>query len=160
MRSPKRFGVLVILTVLSLGTLNGHARATGTKRSAGTHLIAFLHATVVPMDRERVLYDHTVLVTDGKITAIGPTSSVKVPVGAVRIDASGRYLIPALCDMHVHLLGEAWNMMLRPEVQRPSKDIPFEEFLFPYLANGVTTVQELFATPEELALRKRIERGE
>jgi imidazolonepropionase-like amidohydrolase len=112
------------------------------------------------MDRERVLYDHTVLVANGKIIAIGPTSKVRVPSGAIRVDATGRYLIPALCDMHVHLLGEAWNMMLPPEVQRPSKDIPYEDFLFPYVANGVTTVQELFATPEELPLRKRIDRGE
>lgn len=160
MRSPKTFYVIVILAVLSLGTLGQHARANGTKQSTGTHFIAFLHATVVPMDRERLLYNQTVLVADGKITAIGPTSKIKVPESALRVDATGRYLIPALCDMHVHLLGEAWNMMLRPEVRRASKDVPFEEFLFPYVANGVTTVQELFATPEELPLRKRIERGE
>lgn len=160
MRSRKKFGVLVMLSVLSLGTLSAHAKARGTKQSAGTHLIAFIHATVVPMDRERVLNDHTVLVADGKITAIGPTSQIKVPVRAIRVDATGSYLIPALCDMHVHLLGEAWNMMLRTEVQLARKDIPCEEFLFPYVANGVTTVQELFATPEELALRKRIDRGE
>jgi imidazolonepropionase-like amidohydrolase len=160
MRSRKNFGVVVILSVLLLGVLSEHARTNEPKQAAGIRPIAFIHATVVPMDRERVLNDHTVLVADGKITAIGPTSKIKVPVGAIRVDASKRYLIPALCDMHVHLLGEAWNMMLQPKVQRASKDIPFEEFLFPYVANGVTTVQELFATPEELALRKRIDRGE
>lgn len=160
MRFRQRFSVLVLLTLLSLVSLSNHANAAGTERPTAPHVIAFLHATVVPMDRERLLYDQTVLVADGKIIAIGSTSKVKVPSGALRVDAAGRYLIPALCDMHVHLLGEAWNMMLRPEVQRASKDIPFEDFLFPYLANGVTTVQELFATPEELTLRKRIDRGE
>jgi hypothetical protein len=50
--------------------------------------------------------------------------------------------------------------MLRPEAQSASKDIPFEQFLFPYVANGVTTVQELFARPELIALRQRIVRGE
>lgn len=128
--------------------------------SAGAHRVAFLHAMVIPMDQERVLRDHTVVTADGKIVEIGPTSSVKVPRDAVRIDARGRYLLPALCDMHVHLLGEAWNVMLRPEVQSRSKDIPFESFLFPYVANGVTTVQELSATPDDLALRERIARGE
>jgi hypothetical protein len=57
-------------------------------------------------------------------------------------------------------LGEAWNIMLRPEVQSASKDIPFESFFFPYVANGVTTVQSMSATPEELGLRDRINRGE
>lgn len=88
MRSRKKFGVLVILSMLSLGTLSAHAKATGKKKSTGTHLIAFLNATVVPMDRERVLNDHTVLLADGKITAIGPTSKIKVPVGAIRVDAT------------------------------------------------------------------------
>jgi imidazolonepropionase-like amidohydrolase len=50
--------------------------------------------------------------------------------------------------------------MLRPEARLANKDIPFESFLFPYLANGVTTVQSLAATPEEITLRGRIARGE
>jgi len=112
------------------------------------------------MDRERALPDHTVIVTDGKIVAIGPSSTVKVPQGAFRVDATGHFLIPALCDMHVHMLGEPWNIMLPPAAKIPSKDIPFEKLLFPYLANGVTTVQELFASPEQIGLRQRIERGE
>ncbi len=123
-------------------------------------VIAFRHASVVPMDTERVLRDHTVVAVNGTIVAIGPDSAVQVPAGAVRIDAGGRCLLPALCDMHVHLLSEAWNIMQRPEARVPGKDLPVEDFLLPYLANGVTTVQALSATPEDLALRKRIDRGE
>jgi imidazolonepropionase-like amidohydrolase len=114
------------------------------------------------MDEERVLQDQTVVITDGKIVAFGPSSAVKVPKDAFRIDAKGRYLLPALSDMHVHLLSEAWNMMLSPEAQAQAegKALPFEDFLFPYIANGVTMLQALSATPQEIALRKRIERGE
>jgi imidazolonepropionase-like amidohydrolase len=122
--------------------------------------IAFLHAAVVPMDAERVLRDHTVVVVDGRIVQVGPTSSVSVPPDAERIDARGRYLLPGLCDMHVHLLGDAWKMMLSPEAQARSAELPVESFLFPYVAEGVTTVQSMAATPEEIALRRRIERGE
>jgi imidazolonepropionase-like amidohydrolase len=112
------------------------------------------------MDEERLLRDHTVVTANGRIVAMGPTSAVTVPAGALRVEAGGRYLLPAFCDMHVHLVGEAWNIMLRPEVQSASKDIPFESFLFPFLANGVTLVQSMSATPEELRLRDRINRGE
>jgi imidazolonepropionase-like amidohydrolase len=112
------------------------------------------------MDRERMLRDQTVVVADGKIVAIGSTSRVKIPTEALRIDATGRYLIPALCDMHVHLLGEAWNIMVPPDIQLTGKDMPFESFLFPFIANGVTTVQELFAKPDQIALRQQIARGE
>jgi imidazolonepropionase-like amidohydrolase len=83
-----------------------------------------------------------------------------VPAGALRIDARGRYLIPGLCDMHVHMLGEPWNIMMPSEGKIASRDLPFEKLLFPYVANGVTTVQELFASPEQIGLRQRIARGE
>ena len=123
-------------------------------------VIAFLHVTVIPMDRERELNDQTVVITDRKITAIGPSSKVKVPEGAFRVDATDRFLIPALCDMHVHLLGEAWNLMLPADKQLHGKDVPSERFLFPYIANGVTTVQDLFGTSDEISLRQRIVSGE
>ena len=125
-----------------------------------TGLIAFVHATVIPMDEERVLRDQTVVTANGRIVEIGPASTVTVPIGALRVDARGRYLLPSLCDMHVHLLGDAWNIMLRPEAKIASQDIPFEKFLFPYIANGVTTVQALSATPEEITLRERIDGGD
>jgi imidazolonepropionase-like amidohydrolase len=112
------------------------------------------------MDRERSLHDQTVIIADGKIVAIGPTSKVKVPAKAFRINAAGRYLIPGLCDMHVHLEAEGLNALVRPEAQLTAKDIPFETFLFPYIANGVTTVQVLSATPEHVALQHKVEHGE
>lgn len=121
---------------------------------------AFVHAAVVPMDRERILPDHTVVVVDGRITAIGPAVTVKVPRHAVRIDARGRYLLPALSDMHVHVEGESWNALLSPEAKAASKTTPFEDFLFPYVANGVTTVQVLSGTHELLPVRGQIAEGE
>ena len=62
-----------------------HAQASSPKAQSST--VAFVHAAVVPMDRERVLPDQTVVVIDGRIAALGPASKVKVPRGAVRIDA-------------------------------------------------------------------------
>lgn len=122
--------------------------------------IAFLQASVIPMDRERLLQDQTVVVIDGEISAIGPSSRVKVPQGALRIDARGRFLLPALSDMHVHVEGESWNALLGPEALAASRTVPFEDFLFPYVANGVTTVQVLSGTHELLALRGQIAAGE
>lgn len=125
-----------------------------------SNVVAFVNASVVPMDTERVLRGQTVIVDAGRIAALGPAGSVSVPEGALRIDAAGRYLLPAFCDMHVHLEAEAFNLMLQPEVQLQAKDIPFETLLFPYIANGVTTVQVLSATPEHITLRQRVDAGE
>jgi imidazolonepropionase-like amidohydrolase len=126
---------------------------------AESGVVAFVDATVVPMDTERLLRHHTVVVANGKIVALGPKAQVQVPKDARRIDARGRYLLPALADMHVHIEGESWNAALSPAAQALTKELPFENLLFPYLANGVTTVQVLSGTPELLALRSRIESG-
>ena len=147
--------LLALFGVVVFGSLS-HSQA----RVSSPAVVAFVHASVVPMDSERVLRDYTVVVKHGAIVGIGPATTVKVPAGALRIDASGRYLLPALCDMHVHLVSAAWNIMQRPEVRVPQEKLPVEDFLLPYVANGVTTVQALSATPEDIELRKRIERGE
>jgi len=101
---------------------------------------AFTGVDVIPMDKERVLRDQTVLVRDGRIAAVGPTKEVAVPEGAVRIDGKGRYLMPGLADMHVH----AWIQ---------------DEFAL-FLANGVTTVRNMFGSPLQLQWRASIAAGE
>jgi imidazolonepropionase-like amidohydrolase len=138
----------------------GDARAVAPATPATPETVAFVHASVVPMDRERVLADHTVVVTSGRIVAVGPDATTAVPGGALRIDARGRHLLPALSDMHVHVEGESWNALLTPEAMAASRNAPLEDFLFPFVANGVTTVQVLSGTHELLPLRGRIAEGE
>jgi imidazolonepropionase-like amidohydrolase len=157
---PTRRRLFLSLFALLCGACASAPSARPAKTQPVAATIAFLHAAVVPMDEERVLRDQTVIVAGREIVAIGPSSKVMIPTGAARVDASGRYLLPALCDMHVHLLSDAWNMMLPPEAQLASADVPYERFLFPYVANGVTMVQAMSATPQELVLRDRIESGE
>ena len=161
--------VALALAAVSAAPAAAHEAAPATlavvdsalpSRSARSRPIAFVHANVVPMDRERVLRDQTVVVAGGQIAALGPAARIKVPAGAIRIDARGRYLLPAFSDMHVHVEGESWNGLLSPEARAASKDPPFEDFLFPYVANGVTTVQVLSGTRELLPVRGRIAQGE
>ena len=65
--------------------------------------IAFLDVSVVPMDAERVLEHQTVIVRARRIVAMGATSAIRVPEGAMRIDGRGKYLMPGLAEMHGHL---------------------------------------------------------
>lgn len=134
--------------------------SAGVGALEGSDRFAFVHASVIPMDRERVLTDQTVLVAGGRILEIGPSESTEIPEGVNKIDVTGRYLIPAFCDMHVHLLGDAWNIVFPPGKKIPTGDLDMASFLFPYLANGVTTVQVLSATEDHITLRERIARGE
>lgn len=66
--------------------------------------IAFVNVNVIPMTRGAgVVRDQTVIVRDGRIEWIGEASAAPVTAGAMRIDGRGKYLIPGLADMHVHL---------------------------------------------------------
>jgi imidazolonepropionase-like amidohydrolase len=49
----------------------------------------------------------TVVLRDGKIEAVGPASSVKVPTGATTIDGRGKTVIPGIIGLHDHLFYNA-----------------------------------------------------
>ena len=122
--------------------------AIGAPASAQT--VAFTNVSVIPMDRERVLANQTVVVKNGLITEIGTAKNVKLPKDAVRIDGTGKYLIPGLVDMHTHLLSDSNEF---PDTIGPDE-------LRVMVANGVTTVRFMIGTPELLALRSRSANGE
>ena len=111
-------------------------------------VVAFTNVIVVPMDSNRVLNDHTVVVNKDRIAAVGPTQSTQVPQGAIRVDGKGKYLMPGLAEMHGHIPG--------PKTPRQQID----DILFLYAANGVTTVRGMQGTPGQLELRESARRGE
>ena len=51
----------------------------------------------------KTIADPVVIVTDGRITAVGRKGQVSIPDGAERIDLAGKTILPGLIDMHVHL---------------------------------------------------------
>ena len=128
--------------------------------SGSPDAVALVDVDVIAMDGERVIRHQTVVVENGLIAALGDAADVEVPAGATRIKASGQFLIPGLCDMHAHLEGDAWNVMFPPEEQFPPDDLDFDRLLFPYLANGVTTVQIMSALPEHVSVRYGIAHGD
>jgi hypothetical protein len=98
--------------------------------------LAITHVTVVPMDTERVLPDQTVLLEDDRIIAIGHSSTISLEPWCIVVDATGKYLMPGLTDMHVH----CWY--------------PAEAALF--LSHGVTVVRNMSGSPSHLALQRQI----
>jgi imidazolonepropionase-like amidohydrolase len=127
------FAVILFLECV-LAPRASPAIAPGTL--AITH-ISVADGTGAPLQR-----DMTVLIRGTHITAVGSSATTPAPAGARVIDGSGRYLIPGLWDMHVHLT-VAGRM-----------SVP----LFP--VNGVTGVRDMggdLATID--ALRTEITRG-
>jgi hypothetical protein len=102
---------------------------------------AFVDVNVIPLDQERVLKAQTVVVKQGRIVEVGPASRVKAPKDAVRIDARGKFLMPGLIDMHVHVFSDDKELAL-------------------FVANGVTTVRNMAGQPKHLKLREQIAAGQ
>jgi len=80
---------------LQIGFRAPTARPTGK--------IAIVGATVITMKGDEVLTNATVVVDGNRIAAVGPAASTPVPADAIRIDATGKYIIPGLIDVHAHI---------------------------------------------------------
>jgi imidazolonepropionase-like amidohydrolase len=103
---------------------------------------------VVDVESGRLRPDTTVVVEGDRIARLGPSASVPTPAGARVVDGKGRFLIPGLWDMHVHLEFGDWFPGGR-EISLPL-----------FLANGVTGVRDMGGELETLLRwRKEITEG-
>ena len=119
------------------GVLVVVAMAVPSLRSQ-TPTLVLSHVNVVDVEKGAIKADVTVTIANGRIAAVAAAES-RPPAGAHIIDATGKYLIPGLWDMHVH-----WYE---------------ERFLPLFIANGVLGVRQMFGAPLHLSWRDRINRG-
>lgn len=106
------------------------------------HLV-FTHVSVADVANGHLLSNQTVVVTGKRITAVGPSGSIRIPRRSRVIEASGQYLMPGLWDAHAHLsyAGDCALPVL--------------------VAHGVTSVRDLGgALPEVRVWQRRIAAGE
>lgn len=131
------------LIVLTAGLTPGWGAVTLDAQSVPANTaqatLAIEHVTVLPMDRDTALADHTVLVAGDRIVWVGPATESRVPASARRVDGRGRYLLPGLADMHVHL--------------QSVEELPV------YVAAGITTVRNMNGQPRHILWRNRVARG-
>jgi len=85
--------------------------------------LVFTHVTVIDTAGGPAKPDMTVVIVGSQIIEVGKTGKVRVPKGAQLIDATRKYLIPGLWDMHVHV----WDRAFFPL----------------FVANGITGVRDV-----------------
>lgn len=86
-----------------------------------------------------------VYISNGKIEKVTATTNKK-PAGTKIIDGTGKYLIPGMADMHVHL-------------PRAKAFFNTQQFLNMQLACGVTCMRQMRGLPQDLLLRDSIKGG-
>lgn len=114
--------IALLLILLSHGSLFAQATATSPARP-----VVFTHVTVIDVTGAPSKSDMTVMVVGNRIAAVGKTGKVRVPRDARIVDATDKFLIPGLWDMHMHAL------------HKPR----FETFLPLLVANGVTGIRDM-----------------
>ncbi len=111
--------------------------------------LALTNINIIPMNREVLLKDQTVVIEKGKIKHIAASASYRLPDHISTIDGSGRYLMPGLFDMHAHFFYE----------QDLNKS-GIEADLNRMLANGLTTVRIMNGDPLYLNAKSTVARGQ
>ena len=106
--------------------------------------LVFTGVSVLPMDREEVLANQTVIVENGRISYVGARRAA--PAGATVIDGRGKFLIPGLAEFHAH-------------VPSGGQAAHAHRTLTLYALAGVTTARGMLGAPMHLALRDSIADG-
>jgi imidazolonepropionase-like amidohydrolase/rhodanese-related sulfurtransferase len=107
----------------------------GTSNSAK----AFVGARLIDGRGATPIENATLVVENGRITAVGPSASTRVPAGAERIDVTGRTVIPGLVNAHGHV-GDTRGLKSAPEFYTEEN---LRSQLGLYARYGVTTVASL-----------------
>ena len=72
--------------------------------------VLFDNVELFDADGGKFIANQAVLLSDGKVAAIGPAGSLKAPAGARTIDGKGKTLVPGIWDSHLHI-GDDWNVI-------------------------------------------------
>lgn len=90
------------------------------------------------------IIDGTILISEGKITAIGLQKEIEVPEGYQVIDHSDQFAMPGLVEAHSHVGGSGdLNEMVyqtNPELRNWDQIIPHNDQLKVAIAGGVTSI--------------------
>lgn len=145
------FVVVGLLTFSLLTSIKGYSQKQTYKQT----IFAIKNVNVITMTSSKaVLENTTVVISNNLIQSINET----IPKNATIIDGKGKWLIPGLIDVHVHLPTDVYLGQKVP-TQIPDLTFNTQDIMTPIIANGVTTVLDLNSTMETFGQRKAIEKG-
>jgi imidazolonepropionase-like amidohydrolase len=120
--------------------------------SVSEPVVALTHVRVVDGTGGALRENQTILIENGRISAVGAASEVRVPAGARTMDLNGHTVIPGLVGMHNHTFYTTRGRSVQLQFSAPRL----------YLAAGVTTTRTTGGTSpyHEINMKRAIERGE
>jgi imidazolonepropionase-like amidohydrolase len=86
----KQITLLTIVVALAAGIISAQSKVT------------VLEGARVIVGDGKTIDNATIVVQGDRFTQVGPAASVKVPAGATRVSVTGKTVMPAIVDAHVH----------------------------------------------------------
>jgi adenine deaminase len=111
--------------------------------SATAQVTVLTHAMVIDGTGAGAQKDVTIVIENGRIRDIGPSSKVTVPAGAAVVDLTGKFVVPGIINAHGHV-----GAKTEPQLRQ-------------YALYGITTVTSMQTDPDEVVqVREGQKRGE
>jgi hypothetical protein len=119
--------IAIAISIITFFILVAYPYPTTLKPNQTLSPLAITNVSVIDVEEGTLLSGQTVFIEKGRITKLGQIESLTIPENAEQIDGSGKFLIPGLWDMHVHLVLESAPQLTMPLL----------------IANGVTNIREM-----------------
>ena len=145
MKNQTRFGPAALALACALTAMAdrgpaGAGHSVLQAQAPAAAVFALTNVTLIDGRGGPAVPNAALIVTDGRISWVGPTGQMKLPAGAAARDLSGKFIMPGLINLHAHV-AESDGV-----VQDPVKFFTREEVerdLALYARYGVTTVASL-----------------
>jgi imidazolonepropionase-like amidohydrolase len=111
--------------------------------SAAAQVIVLTRATVIDGTGAPPEKDMTIVMENGRIRDMGPSSKIQAPAGATVVDLTGKFVVPGIINAHGHV-----GAKTEPQLRQ-------------YALYGVTTATSMQTDPDEvIQVREAQKRGE
>lgn len=105
--SPKSIFAMLLLAILAACSSEEQpapsAESTNSPQTPTSTAVAYEEARIITGDGSEAINSGTLVIDNGRITAVGMSGAVNIPAGAERVNLGGATIMPMMVDTHVHL---------------------------------------------------------
>jgi imidazolonepropionase-like amidohydrolase len=146
--------IVVIVAIAAWLLIAWPLRGTHPPLKLADGTLAIEHARIYTSPAAAPILDGTVVIVDGRISAVGP--SLEIPAGATLLNCDHCVVTAGFWNAHVHFTEPKWSMANWKSAQK--LDAQLADML---TSRGFTTVVDTGSNPiDTIPLRRRIESGE
>jgi imidazolonepropionase-like amidohydrolase len=155
MKQASIYSLVLVILFLSISTGYAQNRVNPLKKEDKQQIYAIKNVTILPMTQGgSTLQNATVVIKNDRIEAINGS----IPKAAKIIDGTGKWLMPGLIDMHVHV---PTDNRFGPKLptQGATFFLDLQDYMTLHISNGVTTIFDLNSRAEHFGQRNEIIKG-